>query len=249
MIVEVIGLPGSGKSTLLHSIVQRRRDPLIVPLEYAAIEYFLEHMDLPIYKRSILRLKAADRMFRMSDRLLNGNAHKIIERDPLRPESLELAIVQALDWANEIGISNFLTLAARFRKLLALYSIRGNVTNSKHLIVDEGFSVQWANLHINAFGDNEFAKRYFSSIPVPDILLWLRIEPNLALGRMQVRDISKDSKRVRFTQEYYTCLDHVYMSGVDLLASRGAMVIEIDAELPVRDVVDSGYRKLVNALS
>lgn len=238
MIIEFAGLPGSGKTTLVSYLLKHSRGKFL-PMEALCRAHFVCEPQIPIYKRLVMKSRRADRYLRMSERLLLGHAHAYIAsylRD--RPD-LDSTIFEAIELAKGLGLHHALSVAAYCRAQLAMQNIllRQNPRHA-HILVDEGFFVQLANLHPEAFSMEPFVVRYYSVIPMPDVLVFLRADPGLALERLTARDKDQSKKIRRFNAEFYGWLQRAYDQGLEIFKARGVKVLDIEKSHSVEVVRD-----------
>ena len=233
-IVELLGMPGSGKSTLAKATLAGQRPRPLAPWQVVG------HARLPIGDRVDRSMRSLTRA--LPERLGNP-LRRLLWQDRAadflavlrssHPEFLDLvAHAPPPDDADAAHVLQWRSWPLETMETHVL--LRRAQAPGETVLVEEGL-VMRANTV--CAGDERLATRYFGSQPLPDALVVLDVEPNVARQR-----VSERAKRTllrhegRTEQEVLADLERtarLVTTAIDVLRGRGVAVEILDGGEPV----------------
>ncbi len=206
MIVEMVGLPGSGKTTLAKAVREAgKREGVEILLPYGSE---LETQLIPRSPRYVKR-HGHRRLLYSSILFANDNPELIAFCRQMRPEGAE---------ADEF-----------------LFSLNGALyQNARDMgegvcLFDESFLQRGVNLLM----DQSRLETYLPLVPMPDLVVLLHVEAQVAFDRCIVRRGSGDGIREKVTSKFGDAdqFEHraaLNQFSVDAVEERGAEVLQLD---------------------
>ncbi len=247
--VEFAGAPGTGKSKVISALVKQDKD--YTALDYAYKESAVKALkkEYPLFSNklfSFLLNSCPLNIVRYGISRISGlNSRMIIRYSKRFPDSLSmferLAKNYPTDTARTVSTLNMI------QPTIDKYMITEKYwEDEKILLIDEGFVQRGGSIFTPPEPSKDISKDdvviYSKKIPLPDILILLRVEPEIAESRLKKRsggyhsEYGKLNKKemIDRIQRYDRFFDIIYKE----LRSRDVKVIEVNAERDIHEVVE-----------
>ena len=203
MIVEFTGIPCSGKSTI-YSLVKESIDNRSLKNIYDAKEYVLQKMFLRIPQNKAINIILTD--------LTSLYIFLSLDRDQKRYAFKMLPKIFTL----QTGIFNKLNLIRNVIKKIAVYFYILRAAEKRVYIFDEGLIHCFQNVLVgDSLGVNAMnLQDLLSGIPLPDIIIAISVEHDIALERISKRghrriEITSEDSKKNFLNNAQTVIDNI----------------------------------------
>lgn len=231
--VELIGIAGSGKSTLASGL--RSKNPGIRSLDdvSSAVTADLLFPGPSSQLASGLSTKTLSHLGRMSGVTDRGvNFFTITYPEMLKETSRHLR--NATDDSERI---HFVT--GKVLDLVEMFGIvEEHATGGETVLIDEGFAFAAASIHHPPQVGRSFSESalrdYVSTLPVPDVVVFVRASPAVCEQRIHRRDDGAPPSFERLEVDSYLEIleeaDRVSEAIAAAIESRGARIVEVNTE-------------------
>ncbi len=254
MHLEFIGLPGSGKSTLHNLISGSELNGFKIYGHNESVNFcsLKELRKSDVFKTFIGRI--IYHLLRFSSRPVPRNA--INQNDAIIKfiaENLELVntVFNELNIRVE-PIEERLFLQRRFIELVTdLHLYAKHRRPDTIFLLDEGFAHRALSIwgRHDELNSESSLGRYLELIPLPDILIWVQVDPNTCINRMESRGYPLLLEAVHDKDAALTHLQKLSELICSKLEQRGCTVISVANESALQDGFDLLKTSLHNTLA
>ncbi len=258
--VEFAGAPGTGKSTIISSLVRQDKSYTTLDDAYKASAVESLKKEYPLFSNRLtsvfLNLCPLSLIRYGFSRVSGLNSRMVIQYSRKFPNSLSvferLAKKYPTDTARKVSSLNM--ILPTIDKYMVTEKYRDD---EKILLIDEGFIQRGGSIFTPPEPSKEISEDdvviYSENIPLPDLLVILNLEPEIAESRLKKRAGGYHSEYERLNKQ--EMVDKIERYGrffdiiSEVLSSKNVKMIEIDADQDI-DVlvqeVDAAIKKAVD---
>ena len=194
--IEMLGLPGSGKSTITNILSKDPQNNIITHEEYVINYFSKKNILISLFSKTIFK-KFFFKYY------INKNRISYLTKFLINDSSVITFILSSICFASQSKKEKQLVLSW-FLKLIVIFQISSKDESHDYHLFDEGFIHKLLSLFISPRDIDKInldllyneIDKYLEIIPIPEILIFIEIDPLTSMRRLQKRGLTFRTKKL-----------------------------------------------------